>query len=60
MTAVNQHIINTIDYIHGSLLVHYIHDNTKMSELARGATVAPHHVYFWIVIIANIHYIIIL
>ena len=45
MTTISQHIVNTIDYICGSQLIHYKHDNTKMSELAREVTVAPFCVY---------------
>ena len=44
VTVISQHAVNTIDYIHGSLLIHYTHDKTVMSELTREATVAPHHV----------------
>ena len=42
VTAISQHIVNTVDYIHVSLLIHYTHDNTMMRELAREATVAPY------------------
>ena len=45
VTAISQIIVNSIDYIHGSLLIHYTYDNTKMSELARETTVAPHNIY---------------
>ena len=41
MTAISQHMVNTIDNICGSLLIHDTHDNTVMSELKREATVAP-------------------
>ena len=34
MTAVSQHIVITIDYICGFLLIHYMCNNTNMSELA--------------------------
>ena len=38
VTAISQHIVNNIDYIYGSLLIHCIHDNTVMSGLARETT----------------------
>ena len=33
ITAISQHLVNTTDYICGSLLIHYKCDNTKMIEL---------------------------
>ena len=41
VTAISQHKVNTINYINGSLLIHYTLDNTEMSELTREVTVAP-------------------
>ena len=46
VTTISQHLVNTIDYIHGSLLIHYTCDNTNMIELASLVTVAPHNIYF--------------
>ena len=56
VTAISQSIVNTMDYICGSLLIHHTHDNTVMSELAREATVAPYS--FWMIIIINNCYIV--
>ena len=44
MTAISQHVVNTIYYIWGPLLIHDMCDNTKMSELAREATVVSHNI----------------
>ena len=41
-----KHLVNTTDNICGSLLVHYMCDNTNMIELACLLSVAPHNVYF--------------
>ena len=53
VTVFSQHEVNTIDYIHGSLLIHYMCDNTKRSELARGTTVVTHKIYILDVILVN-------
>ena len=42
--AIRQHLVNTIDYICGSLLIHYMYDNTKMSDLVQEGTVGPHDI----------------
>ena len=42
--AISHHTVNTIDYIHGSLLIHYTLDNTEMSELAREVTVTSYSI----------------
>ena len=33
VTVISQHLVNTIDYTCGSLLIHYMIDNTMMIEL---------------------------
>ena len=33
VTTISQHLVNMRDYICGSLLIHYMCDNTKMIEL---------------------------
>ena len=43
--AISQHLVHTIDYIHGALLIHYMCDNTNMIELAHLVTVVPHYIY---------------
>ena len=42
-------MVYTIDYIGGSLLIHYMCDNTKMSELAERL----HTIYVLDVILVN-------
>ena len=34
VTAISQHLVNTIDYIHCSLLIYYMHDNPQTTELS--------------------------
>ena len=53
VAAISQHAVNTIDYIHGSLLIHYMCDNTKMSELVKETTVSPHTIYILDVILVE-------
>ena len=45
VTTISQHLVNTIDYIPGSLLIHYMCDNTNMIALAHLVTVVPHSIY---------------
>ena len=42
VTSVSHHAVSTIDYIHGSLVIHYTHDKTVISELVRKAKVVPY------------------
>ena len=53
VTAINQHVANTIHYISGSLLIHYMCDNKKRSTLVRETTVAPHKIYILGVILVE-------
>ena len=46
VTTICQHLVNTIDYICCSLLIHYMCDNTNMIELTHLVTEVPHNVYF--------------
>ena len=53
VTAISQYVVNTIEYIHGSLLIYYTHENTKMSELARETTVVPCKIYILNLFLVN-------
>ena len=44
VAAISKHIVNTIGYIHCSLLIHYTLYNTEKSELAREVTEVPYSI----------------
>ena len=46
MTTISRQLVNTIDYIHGSLLIYYMYDVINLIELAHLVTVALHNIYF--------------